>query len=152
MANLITSAFNEKYHVPFLEKQILLLISVIRLRSTKKAKTKSVTKRSQKEILCKHGFLFQGYPRIQSVGTLFCAWFLVAVCLLKGVKTSGKVVYVTSLFPYVILIILGIRGFTLPGAGEGIKAYLTPQWDHLLTFQLWVDAATQIIFSLGLKS
>jgi solute carrier family 6 GABA transporter-like protein 1 len=97
-------------------------------------------------------YVFQGYPRIQSVGTLFCAWFLVAACLLKGVKTSGKVVYVTSLFPYIILIILGVRGFTLPGAGEGIKAYLTPQWDHLLTFQLWVDAATQIIFSLGSKS
>ena len=93
--------------------------------------------------------MFQGYPRVNSAAALFASWFLVAICLLKGVKTSGKVVYVTSLFPYVILLILGIRGFTLPGAADGIMAYLTPQWHHLLTLQLWVDAATQIIFSLG---
>ena len=51
----------------------------------------------------------QGTPRLQSVGTLGLAWLIVAVCLLKGVKSSGKVVYFTSLFPYALLIVLAFR-------------------------------------------
>lgn len=74
---------------------------------------------------------------------------MVAFSLIKGVKSSGKVIYFTSFFPYVILIILAIRSFTLPGAWTGIKYYLTPIWSHLLGFEIWVDAATQVIFSLG---
>ena len=38
------------------------------------------------------------------------AWALVAVTLVKGIKSSGKVVYFTSLFPYVVLFIFAIRG------------------------------------------
>lgn len=93
--------------------------------------------------------LFQGYPRPRAVATLFAAWLILALCLLKGVKSSGKVVYFTSLFPYVVLIILAIKGFSLPGAIKGIEAYVTPKWETLLTFQVWKDAAIQIIFSLG---
>lgn len=74
---------------------------------------------------------------------------MVAFSLIKGVKSSGKVIYFTSFFPYIILIILAIRSFTLPGAWTGIKYYLTPIWSHLLGFEIWVDAATQVIFSLG---
>ena len=92
---------------------------------------------------------FQGFPRWRSALTLFFAWLLVSGCLLKGVKSSGRVVYFTSLFPYIVLIILAVRGFTLPGAMLGIKAYITPKWEQLLTLKIWVDAATQIIFSLG---
>ena len=64
--------------------------------------------------------------RAQSVACLGAAWALVAVCLIRGVKTSGKVSYFTSLFPYMVLIILAIRGLTLPGAGQGVQYYLTP--------------------------
>ena len=83
------------------------------------------------------------------MSTLFCAWLLVAGCLLKGVKSSGRVVYFTSLFPYIVLVILAIRGFSLPGAWIGIQAYVTPKWEMLIEPEIWVDAATQIIFSLG---
>lgn len=38
------------------------------------------------------------------------AWLLVFVALFKGVKSSGKVVYFTSLFPYVVLVIFAVRG------------------------------------------
>lgn len=35
---------------------------------------------------------------------LFAAWAIVFLCLSKGVQSSGKVVYFTALFPYVVLV------------------------------------------------
>ena len=37
----------------------------------------------------------------------------------------------------------------MPGAMEGIKFYLMPQWDQLFNKKVWADAAMQIFFSLG---
>ncbi|XP_036124933.1 sodium-dependent serotonin transporter [Molossus molossus] len=67
----------------------------------------------------------------------------------KGVKTSGKVVWVTATSPYIILLILLVRGATLPGAWRGVFFYLKPSWQKLLETGVWVDAAAQIFFSLG---
>lgn len=37
-----------------------------------------------------------------------------------------QVVYLTATFPYVMLLVLLVRGITLPGAGQGIIYYLKP--------------------------
>lgn len=42
-----------------------------------------------------------------------------------------QVVYVTATFPYVMLLVLLVRGVTLPGAYEGIKFYLYPDISRL---------------------
>lgn len=58
-------------------------------------------------------------------------------------------VWFTALFPYVVLFILLVRGIMLPGAYDGIRYYLTPDFNALYNANVWVDAATQVFFSLG---
>lgn len=61
----------------------------------------------------------------------------------------GKVSYFTAPFPYVLLTILFVRGVTLPGASNGIKFFLYPEWNRLLDLKVWADAAIQMFFGLG---
>ncbi|WAR03537.1 SC6A4-like protein [Mya arenaria] len=74
---------------------------------------------------------------------------VVYLALWKGIKSSGKAVWITATAPYVILLILLVRGATLPGARQGIIYYVTPVWSRLLELGVWLDAAAQIFFSLG---
>merc|ERR1712141_468522 len=93
-----------------------------------------------------------GGLRWQLVLCLAVAWIIVCLCLIKGVQSSGKVVYFTALFPYLVLVILLIRGATLDGAYEGILFYVNPtaeKLEGLLNINVWSAAATQIFYSLG---
>uniref|UniRef100_H3BX90 Transporter n=1 Tax=Tetraodon nigroviridis TaxID=99883 RepID=H3BX90_TETNG len=81
---------------------------------------------------------------------LILAWILIYLCIFKGVKSTGKVVYFTALFPYVILIALLINNAQLPGALDGIKFFIVPQWERLLSLEVWVNAAAQIFNSIGI--
>lgn len=90
-----------------------------------------------------------GPPRWQLVLCLLVVVFILYFTLCKGVKTSGKVVYITATMPYVVLFVLVIRGITLPGAMDGIRAYLHIDLKRLNNATVWIDAATQIFYSLG---
>lgn len=47
-----------------------------------------------------------------------------------------QVVWVTATLPYVVLLILLIRGATLPGAWRGVVFYLRPDWGKLLSTEV----------------
>uniref|UniRef100_H2TS03 Transporter n=1 Tax=Takifugu rubripes TaxID=31033 RepID=H2TS03_TAKRU len=90
-----------------------------------------------------------GLPRWDLSLCLVVVVFILFFSLWKGVKSSGKVVYITATMPYVVLFVLLIRGVTLPGSMEGIKAYLHIDFKRLNNLEVWIDAATQIFYSLG---
>ncbi|XP_021918197.1 sodium- and chloride-dependent glycine transporter 1-like isoform X2 [Zootermopsis nevadensis] len=104
-----------------------------------------------------HHKILQISDGIDSPGTvvwelLLCdmvSWIVIFLCIKNGVKSVGKVVYFTATFPFAILFVLFVRGVTLPGAWEGIRFYISPQWDQLLNIKVWADAAVQIFYSLG---
>uniref|UniRef100_A0AAY5K2G2 Transporter n=1 Tax=Esox lucius TaxID=8010 RepID=A0AAY5K2G2_ESOLU len=83
---------------------------------------------------------------------LLLGWLLVAAALYKGIQSSGKVVYFTATFPYVVLLILLIRGLTLEGARDGIEFYIGSKSNltKLAESEVWRDAATQIFYTLSL--
>ena len=80
----------------------------------------------------------------------FFAWFVVWLCLAKGVATTGKVVYFTMGLPIVVLFILVGRGASLPNAGAGISLFWAEfNGGQLAQGQIWQDALGQVFYSTG---
>ncbi|KAM9046674.1 sodium-dependent noradrenaline transporter isoform 1-T1 [Megaptera novaeangliae] len=90
-----------------------------------------------------------GLPQWQLLLCLIVVVIVLFFSLWKGVKTSGKVVWITATLPYLVLFVLLVHGITLPGASNGINAYLHIDFYRLKEATVWIDAATQIFFSLG---
>ena len=59
-------------------------------------------------------------------------WLDISACYLQ-------VMYFTATSPYVLMFILLIRGVTLPGAWEGIKFYIVPDWTKIAEPQVGTD-------------
>lgn len=77
-------------------------------------------------------------------------WIAIFLCVSRGITTMGKVSLILMPICPILLIILLIRGLTLDGAFEGIMFYVTPRFELLLKPSVWMDAASQIFFSIGL--
>jgi len=51
---------------------------------------------------------------------------------------------------FVLTLILVVWGLTLPGAGQGIKWYLKPDFSKIRNLKVWISAYGQIFFTLSL--
>lgn len=95
------------------------------------------------------GFDDMGSLRPELVLCLIIVYLLHYFSLFRGLETSGKVVWVTATAPYLILSILLVRGLFLPGAAKGIEYYLSPNLEKLADPKVWIDAANQVFYSIG---
>ncbi|WKX99645.1 hypothetical protein Q1695_014488 [Nippostrongylus brasiliensis] len=105
--------------------------------------TNVITKRS-------NGIDDIGAVNFRTLAALIILWIIVMLILVKGHEYMGKVAYVTSTAPYLIIIILFFRGVTLEGATDGVHYYLgKPDYARIFKTETWSAALIQICFSLN---
>ncbi len=80
----------------------------------------------------------------------FVTWLLIFLIIFKGLRNVGRVVMLTVPLPVALLVIVLIRGVTLPGSATGLIYYLKPNWAVLSDPSVWTAAYGQIFFSLSL--
>ncbi|MCK5529324.1 MAG: sodium-dependent transporter, partial [Kiritimatiellae bacterium] len=95
------------------------------------------------------GFKLSGM-RWPVLGAMALSWTMIYLCLFRGVNWVSKVVLITVPLPWIMLIILTIRGLTLDGAITGLHFYLEPHWGKLAEVDTWRFAFGQVFFSMSL--
>jgi len=91
-----------------------------------------------------------GPPRLPIVISLALVWLAMYFCIFRGVKWVSKVVAWTVPLPWLMLVLLTLRGLTLEGAVRGLEYYLEPNWSLLADPQVWRHAFGQVFFTLSL--
>uniref|UniRef100_A0A0R3PFI5 Transporter n=1 Tax=Angiostrongylus costaricensis TaxID=334426 RepID=A0A0R3PFI5_ANGCS len=83
---------------------------------------------------------------LSSIIALYLMNFFV---LMDGFKFLGKMGYVTSIAPYIIVTILLIRAVTLEGASDGVSHFLgKPDFDKMFDPETWITALVQICYTM----
>jgi NSS family neurotransmitter:Na+ symporter len=77
----------------------------------------------------------------------FLNWLIVFRGVQKGLERANKI-FMPILF--CLMLFLTIWSFQLPGARQGLKIYLQPDFSRLSDPAVWIDAFGQIFFTLSL--
>lgn len=77
----------------------------------------------------------------------FLNWIIVHRGVQRGIETANKIFMPLLLILTAILVFWSI---TLDGAGIGLSAYLSPDFSALAKPKVWIDAFSQIFFTLSL--
>ena len=88
------------------------------------------------------------------IPTLLCTlvlWIIFWFVTVRGVDDGiGKVSTVLIPLLFIIMIVIFLYAFTLPGGILGIKTLLKPDWSLLLNINIWLAAFGQTIFTLSI--
>lgn len=81
---------------------------------------------------------------------LLVAWGLIYYCIRNGAQSVGKVVKYTVFLPVIFLIIMAIKGITMPGGIDGLQKLFVPDFAAFSSAELWIDAVGQVFYSLSI--
>lgn len=97
------------------------------------------------------GAFILGGLRGPIVITTLIAWLISFVVLVAGVKAGiekANKIFMPLLI--VMLLVVLVRGITLPGAGDGLNMMFQPDFSQILNGRVWVAAYGQIFFTLSI--
>uniref|UniRef100_A0A671DPG6 Transporter n=1 Tax=Rhinolophus ferrumequinum TaxID=59479 RepID=A0A671DPG6_RHIFE len=91
---------------------------------------------------------------------LAACWAVVYLCVIRGIESTGKAIYFTASFPYLVLTIFLIRGLTLccvcvlqSASGTGLAFIVfTEAILHMPGSPVWAVLFFSMLFTLGLSS
>ncbi|TDX51193.1 sodium-dependent transporter [Orenia marismortui] len=92
-----------------------------------------------------------GGIRFNVLASLALVWGLNYLILFKGIKEGiEKASKIFMPLLAVLVVLITVRGITLPGAIEGINHFLEPDFSVLKDPSVWVSAYGQVFFTLSL--
>ncbi|GBE41652.1 sodium:neurotransmitter symporter family protein [bacterium BMS3Bbin09] len=92
-----------------------------------------------------------GNIRTPILGSLIIVWFLNWIIVFRGIRKGIELankIFMPMLF--LLTAVLVLWAVNLEGASDGIRAYLTPDFSKLSEPKVWIDAFSQIFFTLSL--
>ncbi len=90
---------------------------------------------------------FNGHIAISLACVWLITWRITRRHLHTGIERANKI-FIPLLVVLVLVLVAWSWGFD--GADQGRAIYLTPDWSQVFRAQTWIDAFTQIFFSLSL--
>ncbi|EPQ15979.1 Orphan sodium- and chloride-dependent neurotransmitter transporter NTT5 [Myotis brandtii] len=92
---------------------------------------------------------FGGLPIVHLSVSLLATWLIICICMIKGLKSTGKMLYVSVFLSYIIFICVLIRSLMLKGADFGIKSLFAAQVPALYSVDVWRRTGNHLFLSMG---
>lgn len=81
---------------------------------------------------------------------LVITWVVVFLSMRKGVEKMAKLVKWIVIIPVALLVVMCIQAVSMPGAADGIRYYITPDWSALGDPNVWRAAFGQVAYSMSI--
>ena len=82
-----------------------------------------------------------------TIAAIIVTALIVSLGIQKGIERFTTVMMATF---YLVVLVMVIRSLTLPGAWRGVQTLLTPKWEVLRHFRIWLYALGMAFFTLSL--
>lgn len=96
------------------------------------------------------GFFFSMISSWWVLGLVLVVWLFNMLIVRKGVATIEPVTKIFVPLMWIFMIVLIIRGLTLPHGEQGVMLLFTPDFQIMGNHEVWRGAVSQIFFSLTL--
>lgn len=96
------------------------------------------------------GLHYIGPPKWDILLSLIAMWILLYLGQYRGIRTAGKIVYISVPYTFFGIILLLITGLSTKGGLNGITFFFAVDLSHLATVEIWIAAIKQSMFSIAL--